>query len=794
MWDRSATGQPPAIHLGRAPRRAVPAGWPLQMHNLRPITAEERTAALLAAWDDPRLIGDSGTQVASQPPLVFQEVVAWRRPLERFQHRPAACLVWASPDSPDAAVSIPRSAASGPLTHLAGSAEALPDGGRWSDVSFWTSLMRSVFGWRRSRSASNGATEPRHEGAQSWPSAPREDDAPPPTGARAAEAGETGPATARNDRRSIGVASPAHLIGRPPQSLVMGRPLATSGARHLPPAPDVPISRPAKAASAADRHRSSVRPDDGCSTGESTAVHTEHPSGDALEAPSNGALARAAKGDTAMSHVSSDQDPPTTTGRPPVVSAAAHRSEPPRRPRRIAQASPPHPVTWHPSGEAVSPAAGARAAPRPTLLPAAPHRPGPPPGTTPSAPSRDEASKPSSNTAYEAPSAPPALRQGVCEASQSVTGAAAAAVFRTSPETGSGRGRLKAGQQAAERRQVVEPPAAPPQQTAPKPPFRVSTPLGARAAGVTPREATGPAQNRGPRSVAGMPPGAIAGSRVGQAQAVQAAQQEMAQLFPTRGSDRARTGHTLADMVMSARRPPFPRAPAGSLTGPPPGSSTASPDRTGLVQRPRPGGATPPPPTSQGPALALAPGVCTGPQSLPTAPQGHMPGAAATVLGTGSAPGPADSVMAAARSGRGVVSPEGSRTPDGHPRRAADNSRTGPLATTPSALAPGRGRSRVMPYAHTAATPEDPRTAWTPTERPAVSVTAARPVRAHFVPAIASSGGGLALSPAQRQPGNPLVPLTARMAAGSVTVPANPRTGGSANWGVPGGRSTQERR
>lgn len=765
MWDRSATGQPPAIHPGRAPRRAVPASWPLQMHNLRPITAEERTAALLAAWDDPRLIGDSGTQVASQPPLVFQEVVAWRRPLDSFQHRPAACLVWASPDSPDAAVSIPRSAASGPLTHLAGSAEALPDGERYS-VGFWKSLMRSVFGWRRFRSGSGGATEPRHEDAQSWPSAPREDDAPEPAAARAAEAGETGPATARNDRRAVGVASPAHLVGRPPQSLVLGRPLATSGACPLPPAPDVPISRSAKATSAADRHRSSVRPGDAGSTSESAVVHKEHPSGDSFEAPSNGPVAGAAKGGPAMSHVSSDQGPPTIAGRPRVGSAAAHRSGP-RLPRRIEQAPTPHPATWHPSSEAVSPAPDARAAHRPSLLVAAPHRPGSRPGATPSAPSRDEASKPSPNTAYEAPSAPPALRRGPCDVSQSVTGAAAAAVFRTSPETGSGRGRLKVGQQVAERRQVVEPPAAPPQQTALKPPFRVSTPLGARASGVAPREATGPVRNRGPRSVTGISPGAIAGSRVGQTQAVQAAQQEMAQLFTTRGSDRARTGHTLADMVLSARRLLFlPRASAGSLAGPPPGSSTASPDRTGLVQRPRPSGATPPPPTGQGPALALAPGACRGPQSLPTSPESNMPGAAATVLGTGAAPG-----------------------------LAADSSRAGPLATTPSASAPGRGRSRVMPYARTAATPEDPRTAWIPTERrPAVSVTAARPVRAHFVPAIASSGGGLVLSPAQRQPGNPSVPLRARMKAGSVTVPADLRTGGSANWGVPGGRSAQERR
>lgn len=92
-----------SIGLGRDPRGTVPAGWRRrQTHNWLPVTAEKRIVALLAAWQDPRPTRALHTQIASRPPLVFQEVVAWRHPQEQFKHRPAARLVWASPDSPDA--------------------------------------------------------------------------------------------------------------------------------------------------------------------------------------------------------------------------------------------------------------------------------------------------------------------------------------------------------------------------------------------------------------------------------------------------------------------------------------------------------------------------------------------------------------------------------------------------------------------------------------------------------------------------------------------------------------------
>lgn len=643
--------------------------------------------------------------------------------------------------------------------------------------------MHPVTRWRsRSRSASGSATEPRHEGAQDWPTARRDDESSPPAGAGGAAAGETGPATAQIARRAISTAdsmpSSAHLNGRPPQSLVLGRPPATSEARHLPPTPDGSTSRPAKAAVATDCGASSARPQGACPTGQSAGVHTERPSGDALEAPSKGPLANAAKGSPSITDVSSDQSPPRTTGRQHVGSAAAPRSVPRRTTRSAAQASAPHPVAWHPAGEAVSAAVPARAGRTPSLPPAVrPH-----PGSTSRVPGHDEEAEPPPGTAHRTPAVPPPLRQGSCDAIPGVTGAGDVAVPRTSPVAGSADRRMTV-EQSAGRRQVVVPPAVPPQQTAPEPPFRTPPPLGTRASDVASREAKGSARKERSGRVPDKSSGSVAGSRNGQAQAVRAAQQELAQLLSTRRSDRAGTGQTLADMAWSARRSQsFPCEPAGSLAGTPL-SGSASGGRPEWAQRPQPSGLTPSPPVSRAPA-----------QAVPTAPHRIMPGAAAVVLNTEPVPGPSPRVMAAARSDRGVASPAGSSTPDGHPCRAADGNRAGQLATAPPALAPARGPRTATAHAHTASRFENPRTAGIPTERPAVAATATRAVRARFVPVTASPGERLALSPTQQRPGNPSVPSTARMMAGSATVPAGLRTGGNAHWGIPSGRSAQERR
>lgn len=66
-----------------------------------------------------------------------------------------------------------------------------------------------------------------------------------------------------------------------------------------------------------------------------------------------------------------------------------------------------------------------------------------------------------------------------------------------------------------------------------------------------------------------------------------------------------------------------------------------------------------------------------------------------------------------------------------------------------------------------------------------------RVVRAQFVPVV-RPGDSVGLTPTQVQPDQPSVPALARLMADSATVPAAARTGGSTNWGIPGGRSAEE--